>query len=164
MRTVLLASVAFLCCTQAQAITWEFAEPGGSQGWQARIWLYSGGEPYPLPLEIADGVLRVPMPDFEGGRQAITLMSPEIRASSALFDQVRIRLRLVAVLAEGPQNVNSLAELVATSQAVVSQQLRILRMSGLVDVTRTGGFAYYRLIEPHLQELLRCMVSCAASR
>jgi len=75
-----------------------------------------------------------------------------------------VRLRLVAILSEGPQTVSGLAELLGLNQAVISQQLRILRMCALVDVTRTGGFAVYRLIQPHLSELLRCMVSCAAKR
>jgi ArsR family transcriptional regulator len=72
-----------------------------------------------------------------------------------------VRLRIVAVLREGERNVNGLADLLGTNQAIVSQQLRILRMCGLVEVTREGGFAVYRLAEPHLDDLLRCMESCA---
>ncbi len=71
-----------------------------------------------------------------------------------------VRLRIVAVLREGERNVNSLATVLELNQAIVSQQLRILRMCGLVDVTRQGGFAVYRLAEPHLEELLRCMEAC----
>ena len=73
-----------------------------------------------------------------------------------------VRLRVVAVLSHGECNVNGLATTLGLHQAIVSQQLRILRMSGLVDVTRRGGFADYRLSEPHLIDLLQCMAGCAA--
>lgn len=75
-----------------------------------------------------------------------------------------LRLRVVAALAQGPENVNGLAERLDSSQAVVSQQLRILRMSGLVDSTRERGFSIYRLTEPRLLDLLNCMESCAVPR
>ncbi|RLB65412.1 MAG: ArsR family transcriptional regulator [Deltaproteobacteria bacterium] len=71
------------------------------------------------------------------------------------------RLRIVAVLRDGKRNVNGLATTLGLNQAIVSQQLRILRMCNLVEVTRKGGFAEYRLSEPHLVELLHCMEGCA---
>ncbi|MBW2459366.1 MAG: winged helix-turn-helix transcriptional regulator [Deltaproteobacteria bacterium] len=71
-----------------------------------------------------------------------------------------VRLRVVAVLRDGECNVNGLATALDLNPAIVSQQLRILRMSGLVDVTREGGFANYRLSEPHLIDLLQCMEGC----
>jgi DNA-binding transcriptional ArsR family regulator len=43
-----------------------------------------------------------------------------------------VRLRIVAALCEGEENVGGLAERLDLKQAIVSQQLRILRMSGLV--------------------------------
>ena len=72
-----------------------------------------------------------------------------------------VRLRIVAVLRQGECNVSGLATMLDLNQAIVSQQLRILRMSGLVEVTREGGFANYRLAEPRLIELLHCMEGCA---
>ncbi len=48
-------------------------------------------------------------------------------------------------------------------QAIVSQQLRILRMTGVVEVRRQQGLAVYRLVELHLRELLKCMDRCCAS-
>jgi ArsR family transcriptional regulator len=73
-----------------------------------------------------------------------------------------IRLRLVAVLASGDTHVNALAEELEVPQSIVSQQLRILRMSGLVDVKRRDGFAFYTLVERHLVDLLKCMERCCA--
>lgn len=71
-----------------------------------------------------------------------------------------LRVRIIALLVQGPQHVNALAEILEVKQAVVSQQLRILRMRGLVAVVRESGFAYYRLAEPNLQQMISCMESC----
>ncbi len=70
------------------------------------------------------------------------------------------RLRIVAVLAEGRTNVIGLAGRLKVGQPIVSQQLRILRMSGLVAVERRGGFSVYSLAQPRLRALLRCLEGC----
>lgn len=72
-----------------------------------------------------------------------------------------LRLRIVAVLCQGEEHVNALAERLGASQAIVSQQLRILRMHGLVEPRRADGFAWYRLLEPNLRSLVACMDRCA---
>lgn len=74
-----------------------------------------------------------------------------------------VRLRAVALLCVGEKNVSELTSELGVGQAIVSQQLRILRMSGLVEVSRHGGFAYYSLAEPHLKDLIRCMEKCCAA-
>jgi ArsR family transcriptional regulator len=71
-----------------------------------------------------------------------------------------LRLRLIAALAQDDRTVTELAAELAASQPIVSQQLRILRMSGLVAVVRERGFSRYRLAEPALRGLLRCMSRC----
>ena len=71
-----------------------------------------------------------------------------------------IRLRIVALLCRGEENVTALSEKLGASQAIVSQQLRILRSHGLVAASREGGFARYRLVEQHLRGLVRCMEGC----
>lgn len=71
-----------------------------------------------------------------------------------------LRLRIVATLCHGEESVSGLAERLASAQPIVSQQLRILRSHGLVAATRDGGFAYYRLAEPALRELVCCMEKC----
>jgi DNA-binding transcriptional ArsR family regulator len=72
-----------------------------------------------------------------------------------------IRLRIVAILCQGPENVTGLAERLGESQAIVSQQLRILRMKGLVAAEREKGFAEYRLLETNLRDLVGTMEKCA---
>jgi Predicted transcriptional regulator len=71
-----------------------------------------------------------------------------------------VRLRIVALLDRGPLHVGALAEQLGVGQAVVSQQLGILRMRGLVASRRDQGRAVYRLTEPKLRDLLRCMEGC----
>ena len=71
-----------------------------------------------------------------------------------------LRLRIVAILCEGEENVTALSEKVGATQAIVSQQLRILRGNGLVEASRAGGFARYRIAEQNLRGLVRCMERC----
>jgi DNA-binding transcriptional ArsR family regulator len=70
------------------------------------------------------------------------------------------RLRIVAILCEGDESVIGLAEKLDLKQAIVSQQLRILRMSGLVAATRQDGFSRYALAEPRLRDLVTCLEGC----
>jgi ArsR family transcriptional regulator len=71
-----------------------------------------------------------------------------------------LRLRIVALLCQGEANVTGMVEALATSQPLVSQQLRILRAQGLVEASREDGFAWYRLAEPALRDLVCCMEKC----
>jgi ArsR family transcriptional regulator len=70
------------------------------------------------------------------------------------------RLRIVAALGEGRVSVGDLARRLDLAQAIVSQQLRILRMEGLVESERSGGYALYALAEPRLKALLKCLEKC----
>ena len=70
------------------------------------------------------------------------------------------RLRIVAILCQGEENVIGLAEKLDLKQAIVSQQLRILRMSHLVAATRRDGFSRYALAEPRLRDLVTCLEGC----
>jgi DNA-binding transcriptional ArsR family regulator len=71
-----------------------------------------------------------------------------------------VRLRIVSLLCVGDMRVSELALELGARQSLVSQQLRILRMIGLVEVTRESGVARYTLAEPRLVDLLRCMTAC----
>ncbi len=71
-----------------------------------------------------------------------------------------IRIRIVAILVESDEHVSALAEKLGVPQAIVSQQLRILRSQGLVDAVRENGFARYRLVEKNLRTLVSCMDKC----
>jgi len=71
-----------------------------------------------------------------------------------------LRIRIVAILCEGEENVTALADKLGANQAIVSQQLRILRSHGLIAARRERGFARYRLVEQNLHGLVRCMEDC----
>ena len=72
-----------------------------------------------------------------------------------------LRLEVIHLLCDAEMNVNGLAEKLGTVQAIVSQQLRILRLSGLVEVRRTQGFAFYRIAVPVRRDLLRDLHDCS---
>lgn len=71
-----------------------------------------------------------------------------------------VRLRIVALLARREEYVNGIAESLGVPQSVVSQQLRILRMHGLVRTARREGRVYCRLGRVHLRQMLRCVGDC----
>jgi ArsR family transcriptional regulator len=71
-----------------------------------------------------------------------------------------LRVRIVALLCRRDRHVSELAEALGVAQPIVSQQLRILRSNGLVAVRRQDGFAWYRISEPALRELVCCMERC----
>ena len=71
-----------------------------------------------------------------------------------------LRLRIIAILCLGEEHVSALADRLGEPQAIVSQQLRVLRLRGLVAPECREGFSYYRLTEPALRELVGCMERC----
>jgi ArsR family transcriptional regulator len=71
-----------------------------------------------------------------------------------------LRLRIIAALCQQEEVVGALAEKLGASQAIVSQQLRILRSHELVAARRQGGFSRYRLVEENLRSLIQCMEKC----
>jgi hypothetical protein len=76
----------------AQAITWNFASDGDAQGWRTKY----GGSDVLLRNEVRDGIWRITPLEYEEGRQpSLLLVSPRLGYASELFDQVRLRLRLV---------------------------------------------------------------------
>jgi len=75
-----------------------------------------------------------------------------------------IRLRILSLLSGGPTHVKGLAAALGVAQAIVSQQLRILRSCRLVAATTEDGHAVYRITEPHLFRMLTCVERCITER
>jgi ArsR family transcriptional regulator len=71
-----------------------------------------------------------------------------------------LRLRIVTLLSQGDWQVNALADRLAAQPAIVSQQLRILRLHRLVSAEPAAGCVTYRLREARLRELVSCMERC----
>lgn len=75
-----------------------------------------------------------------------------------------IRLQIIALLCQEAAHVSRLAEQLQCNQTVVSQQLRILRLSRLVETERQDGHSLYRICVPHLCQLVRCLEQCQGER
>ena len=101
------------------AFTWDFAQEGDAQGWVAWESDASGAViRAPLHSEIACGVWRVSPRDFvPGSNPIVELISPPIGRDSALFNRVRLRLRVlhtqpiesqITLLWKNPTNKNHL--------------------------------------------------------
>lgn len=74
------------------------------------------------------------------------------------------RLRIMAYLAcAGEKPVNRICEALGLPQAVVSQQLKNLRMNGQVKVRPEGGFRHYSVATPMVGDLLTCLARCCQS-
>jgi ArsR family transcriptional regulator len=71
-----------------------------------------------------------------------------------------LRLRLLELLEGGERNVTDLVRSAGVSQAIVSQQLRILRAEGVVGARREGVRVYYWITEPKVSKILDCIREC----
>jgi ArsR family transcriptional regulator len=66
------------------------------------------------------------------------------------------RLRLLLLLAEhGPMNVSALCTVAGQLLPTIANQLRVLRMTGLVRWQRQGKCAVYSLAPGHVRHFLR---------
>ena len=72
-----------------------------------------------------------------------------------------LRIRILAILSEGAhENVNGLASRLGASQPLVSQQLAILRIHGLLVGVRAGSSVQYKLARPRLKQLVKYLEEC----
>jgi ArsR family transcriptional regulator len=71
-----------------------------------------------------------------------------------------LRLRILELLEVGERNVADLQDELEASQAVISQQLAILRAEDVVVPRREGPRVYYRIIEPKVSHILDCIRQC----
>lgn len=74
----------------------------------------------------------------------------ELQASVMRSLSSRARLRFIHALATGPCEVHDLADALGLSQVATSQHLGALRAAGIVEATRDGRTAEYRLSDPDL--------------
>lgn len=71
-----------------------------------------------------------------------------------------LRLRILEILEAGERNVTDLQDELAVTQAVISQQLAVLRSEAVVAPRRDGARVYYRIIEPKVSRILDCIREC----
>jgi DNA-binding transcriptional ArsR family regulator len=72
------------------------------------------------------------------------------------------RLRLLDFLRDGERTVSACVERVGLSQGRVSSHLGCLADCGYVQVRRSGRFAYYRIADPRVAELVMLARALAA--
>ncbi len=65
-----------------------------------------------------------------------------------------VRLRILALLREGPITVTELSARLGAGQTAVSNHLRLLRHLSLVSGTREGRNIFYELFDDHVADLL----------
>lgn len=69
------------------------------------------------------------------------------------------RLKLVALLRDGPKSVGEIALTLGLKSHVTSEHLRLMQHCGLLQGHRNGRSVSYEIAEPHLLELLSCIES-----
>jgi DNA-binding transcriptional ArsR family regulator len=86
----------------------------------------------------------------------LTIGRPISEAKADLFRALAhpARIRALEVLAEGEVSVGALQPLVGIESSYLSQQLGILRRSGLVTARKDGSQVFYSVADPQLIELL----------
>lgn len=67
------------------------------------------------------------------------------------------RLRIVQVLLQGEYTVGELAEVCEIPPHMASEHLGKMKDRGLLDAERRGRQMFYRVSEPHLGDILKCV-------
>jgi DNA-binding transcriptional ArsR family regulator len=67
------------------------------------------------------------------------------------------RLRMVQMLLQGDYTVGELAEACDLPSAMASEHLRLMQRCGFLTSDKEGRKVYYRVAEPHLKNILKCI-------
>lgn len=67
------------------------------------------------------------------------------------------RLRMVQMLLQGDYTVGELAEACDLPSAMASEHLRLMQRCGFLTSEKDGRKVFYRVAEPHLKQILRCV-------
>lgn len=81
---------------------------------------------------------------------------PLYEAKAELFKALGhpVRIRVLELLSEGDQPVHQLLARIDVEPSGLSQQLAVLRRTGLVRQQRSGGEVIYSLVVPEARDLL----------
>ena len=72
------------------------------------------------------------------------------------------RLEILDLLAQGEKTVETLADQAGLTVKNASAHLRTLRAASLVETRKDGTYVHYRLADPAVHDLLRCLQDIAA--
>ncbi|UQX09880.1 ArsR/SmtB family transcription factor [Candidatus Mycobacterium methanotrophicum] len=64
------------------------------------------------------------------------------------------RIRVLELLANGPRSVRDMLAVIEVEPSTLSQQLGVLRRSGILTATRTGSTVMYTLACPDMAEMM----------
>jgi len=67
------------------------------------------------------------------------------------------RLRMIQIMLRGRPTVGELAEACGIPSHLASEHLRLMKHRGLLASEREGRRTYYRVAEPHLKNILKCV-------
>ena len=67
------------------------------------------------------------------------------------------RLRIVQMLLQDEYSVGELAEACGIASHMASEHLRLMQRCGFLDSEKDGQRRYYRVIEPHLANIMACV-------
>ncbi|HKI96397.1 MAG TPA: metalloregulator ArsR/SmtB family transcription factor [Gemmatimonadales bacterium] len=70
------------------------------------------------------------------------------------------RLKIVEVLERHEATVTEIQDTLDLPQATVSQHLAKMRGCNIVSARRDGVHVYYRIVEPKVHHILRCIRTC----
>lgn len=91
--------------------------------------------------------------------KAVNLYDPQrdYREAAYVFRALDspLRLKILGLLNERDHYVFELVEELKSSQPLISQHLRVLKQSDLIDCERVGRQMIYRLTEPRVLELMK---------
>lgn len=110
-------------------------------------WGVTMNKPSPEKPEQHDLVLRIA--DEIGSKQVIDNMVNLLRACA---DETR--LKILIALSRADLSTQELSEILSLSPSAISHQLRLLKLSNLVDSTRVGKRVLYKLKDKHVLELI----------
>jgi DNA-binding transcriptional ArsR family regulator len=69
------------------------------------------------------------------------------------------RLRMIQMLLAGEYTVSELAESCELPTAMASEHLRLMQRCGFLTAEKEGRKVFYRIAEPHLKDIMRCIES-----
>jgi DNA-binding transcriptional ArsR family regulator len=67
------------------------------------------------------------------------------------------RLRMIQMLLQGEFTVGDLADACELPSAMASEHLRLMQRCGFLTSVKDGRKVFYRVAEPHLKSILRCI-------
>jgi DNA-binding transcriptional ArsR family regulator len=103
--------------------------------------------------------------DYTGGEDFMKTVKPRLTELAALGEAAEClrtlahphRLRMVQMLLQGDYTVSELAEACELPSAMASEHLRLMQRCGFLTSEKDGRKVYYRVAEPHLKSILKCI-------